>query len=309
MTARRDRNSVPVGAGRPWRAARRLIWATIGGFLLVHAGSVYAQDAALLDQDARSAFAAAGAPSPGPAQSFGGYANGCLAGALRLAATGPGWQAMRPSRNRAYGHPSLIAFVERLGASARRLGWPGVLIGDMTQPRGGPMRSGHRSHQSGIDVDIWLRAAPERVLSVTERETLGSPSMVRPDRMAVASRWTATHADILRAAAEDPETARIFVNPAIKKRLCDATSGENRDWLRKIRPWWGHDSHFHVRLHCPADSPGCVGQEPPPPGDGCDALDWWFTAEAAAPQPTGAARKPTTLADLPPACRALVGDR
>jgi penicillin-insensitive murein endopeptidase len=72
-----------------------------------------------------------------------------------------------------------------------------------------------------------------------------------------------------------------------------------------VRPWWGHHYHFHVRLACPDDSPGCVDQPPPPGGDGCDAtLDWWFTDEPW--QPSDTEPKPLLrLGDLPAACRTL----
>ena len=36
----------------------------------------------------------------------------------------------------------------------------GFSVGDMSQPRGGPMVTGHSSHQIGLDVDIWLTPMP-----------------------------------------------------------------------------------------------------------------------------------------------------
>jgi penicillin-insensitive murein endopeptidase len=76
--------------------------------------------------------------------------------------------------------------------------------------------------------------------------------------------------------------------------------------MSKIRPWWGHNYHFHVRLSCPSGDPECRGQAPPPAGDGCGReLDWWFTEEALHPPPSPPA-KPLRLADLPRACAALV---
>ena len=63
---------------------------------------------------------------------------------------------MRLSRNRNWGHPKLVEFLERLSAKGAKVGWPGLLVGDMAQPRGGPMLTGHASHQVGLDADIWL---------------------------------------------------------------------------------------------------------------------------------------------------------
>jgi penicillin-insensitive murein endopeptidase len=245
------------------------------------------------------------APTAGPPQVIGRPALGCIAGAVALPPDGPGYQAMRLSRRRTFGHPQLIGFVHALAESAQALGWHGILVGDLAQPRGGPMRSGHRSHQSGIDVDVWFTPAPARPLSLEERETLAAESVVAADgRSLVPERWTASHARLLKAAAEHPLTERIFVHAAIKKALCES-AGSDRRWLAKLRPWWGHDAHFHVRLFCPSGDGACEPGEPLPPGDGCDAsLDWWFSEEAMAelrrPRPPA---RPLTLDDLPAACR------
>src|SRR5262245_22078054 len=77
------------------------------------------------------------APTAGPAQAIGAYERGCLSGAVSLPADGPNWQVMRPSRNRAWGHPVLIALIERLAQKLpATAGWPGLLVGDIAQPRG-----------------------------------------------------------------------------------------------------------------------------------------------------------------------------
>lgn len=242
----------------------------------------------------------------------GEYARGCLAGGVELPETGPGWQAMRLSRNRNWGHPSVISFIERFSAEVQQIGWPRLYIGDISQPRGGPMRSGHRSHQLGLDVDIWLRRPSEKLLSRRQREKIGSPRVVTRNRRSVNKHWTPSHHEVLREAARDAAVARIFVNAAIKQEMCNAEpAGPDRAWLRKIRPWWGHDAHFHVRLNCPFDSPGCVAQAPIPPGDGCDeTLAWWFSQEALNPKPRPGEkpkrRRTLTLADLPQACTTVL---
>ena len=83
-----------------------------------------------------------------------------------LPINGETWQVMRLSRNRNWAHPDLVALLERLAAKARKdAGWPGILVGDMSQPRGGPMLTGHASHQVGLDADIWLTPMPNRQLS------------------------------------------------------------------------------------------------------------------------------------------------
>lgn len=266
----------------------------------------------------KHAFGARSSPTEASPASFGSYAKGCLDGGRELPVTGPEgvggapqWQAMRLSRNRNWGHPNLIAFVERLSGAAQEVGWTGLLVGDISQPRGGPMVSGHRSHQIGLDVDIWLRPGPGRELTRSEREEISSFRVTNGDDTAVTGVWTPEHLAVIRAAAYDPAVARIFVNPAIKRHMCaemDQVSDiSGRAWLRKVRPWWGHNAHFHVRLNCPVGAEDCFEQAAPPPGDGCGGtLDWWFSDEARNPKPDPKTVRPArdlTLADLPPACR------
>lgn len=261
------------------------------------------------EKPAKQLFGAQAFPAKLSARSHGSYNRGCLAGAKMLDMDGPAWQAMRLSRNRNWGHPALVAYVEKLATDAKALdGWPGLLVGDLSQPRGGPMLTGHASHQIGLDADIWMLPAPEKPLTVEEREKISSISMITDRRTLNTKTWTEGHAKLLRRAASYPQVARIFVHPVIKKALCDWAKG-NRKWLRRIRPWYGHHYHFHVRLKCPRNSKGCKNQSPPPAGDGCSAkkLAWWLSDKPYVPK-----RKPTkqprlrTLAHLPRACRAVL---
>jgi penicillin-insensitive murein DD-endopeptidase len=220
-------------------------------------------------------------PTAGAARVIGGPANGCVAGAVRLPPDGVGYQAIRLSRHRNYGHPETVAFVERLGKAAATAGLAPFYVGDMAQPRGGPMTSGHAAHENGVDVDIWFNLDPKPMLSPEAREEVELPSMVLTDKSDIdRDRFGERQVRLLRLAASDARVDRIFVHSTIKRALCQGVGGaENGDagWLHKIRPWYGHDEHFHVRLTCPASSPDCVRQAPVPPGDGCDAsLDWWF---------------------------------
>jgi len=248
-------------------------------------------------------------PAPPPTHAIGSYARGCLAGAVALPADGPGYQVMRLSRDRFYGHPRLIRFIETFAAEMRAQGWDGLLVGDLAQPRGGPMTSGHASHQIGLDADIWFQPEARR-LSDAEREDRSAVSVVAEDGKDVdPERWTDGYERLLHTAAGFPEVERIFVGAAIKQHLC-RTVGEDRGWLGKIRPWWGHVYHFHVRLRCPAEDDACKNQAPVPAGDGCDeTLAWWFSDDAKAKleRLRKLPPKPITLADLPPACRAVLG--
>ena len=187
---------------------------------------------------------------PLSAAPLGSYAKGCAAGSVALPETGPTWQAMRLSRNRNCGHPTTIDFIQKLSAKAAQLpGWNGLYIGDISQPRGGPMLSGHRSHQIGLDIDIWMLPANNLKLSRREREKISSISLRRAKGTYINDKFTPQHMEIMKAAAKDKRTARIFVFPGAKVAMSNAEKG-NRRWLRKIRPWYGHHYHFHVRLAC-----------------------------------------------------------
>ncbi len=243
-------------------------------------------------------------------RSEGSYARGCLAGGRELATTGSHWQAMRLSRNRNWGHPALIGYLERLAREAVENGdWPGLLVGDLSQPRGGPMLTGHASHQIGLDADIWLRASPGRELSRREREDISSTSVISGRTSINSEVWTERHARLIRRAASNSEVARIFVHPAIKKELCRWATGD-RSWLRVVRPWYGHHYHFHVRLACPGGSNNCRNQQPPPAGDGCGGeLNWWLSDEPYKPKPDtnpAQAARPVTINDLPDYCAVVL---
>ena len=263
---------------------------------------------ATAQQPARDLFGAVDGPSSGAPDPIGSYAKGCIAGAVQLPADGDNWQAMRLSRDRRWGDPALLSYIEALSQSVAQDGWAGLLVGDMGQARGGPMASGHASHQIGLDVDLWLEPMPGHTLSNSERENLSATSVLKAGTRQIAPKlFGEAQRMLISRAATMPGVARIFVAPGIKRALCDIT-WRDPSFLRTVRPWYGHDDHIHVRLSCPAGASGCVDQAPPPAGDGCgDDLAWWFTDEPYQPS-TDPPAPPLTLADLPRACSAVLSD-
>jgi penicillin-insensitive murein endopeptidase len=270
----------------------------------------------LVKKPAKLVFGAARLPAQLKPQAIGGYAKGCLAGGEALPFDGPHWQVMRKSRNRNWAHPAMISLVERLATDAHdQDGWNGLLVGDMAQPRGGPMLSGHASHQIGLDADVWLTPMPDHTLTDKERETISATSVVKDRKSINPKVWTESMARLIRTAANYPEVARIFVHPPIKAELCRWATGD-RAWLAKVRPYYGHNYHFHIRIKCPKDSPGCKNQATPAPkdGTGCgEELAYWMgdipwkpakPVDPNAPKPKPA--PPLTLAGLPAECRAVV---
>ena len=262
---------------------------------------------------AKELFARKLLPAAMPPRVIGFYTKGCLAGGEALPITGDTWQVMRLSRNRYWAHPDMVALVKRLSVKVHKdAGWPGILVGDMGQPRGGPTLTGHASHQVGLDADIWLTPMPDHLLSREEREETSATMAVRDDRLDVDPKvWTPGHLDLIRDAAQEPSVQRIFVNAAIKKALCREAKGD-RSWLSKVRPWWGHDYHFHIRIKCPPGSPECKGQPDQGTGEGCSKSDfaYWFKDSIIHPKPSKEPPKPPThgmtMAALPAACKAVL---
>ena len=140
-------------------------------------------------------------PAPGPAQAIGGTSAGCLQGAATLPASGPGYEVLHLGRDRRYGHPELIAFVRRLGAAAKANKLGLMVVGDLSQPRGGPTPNGHRSHQTGLDVDVGY-AAPAGLraghVTAAERERLRAPAAVDLRTHAATAVWTSKTVSVAR---------------------------------------------------------------------------------------------------------------
>lgn len=271
------------------------------------------------DSPAKQVFGRMTLPAALKPASHGYYTNGCLAGGVAMPIDGPTWQTMRLSRNRRWGHPNLIAIIEELSIRANRDGWNGILVGDISQPRGGPMLTGHRSHQVGLDADLWLTPMPNKRMTYEERENTSAISILKNGTPYVNDRrWNRSYERLLYHAASFREVERVLVHPGIKKKLCDTVKGD-RTWLRKIRPVYGHHYHFHVRLRCQGGSAACKSQNPPPNDTGCGApLKWWFdvalapkkksSKKTAKKKSTTKPKKPKviTLADLPNQCQQVV---
>ena len=264
---------------------------------------------------AKVLFGAQTSPAKLKTEAIGFYSKGCLSGAQTLPMTGPTWQVMRPSRDRNWGTPQIISFLEQISAEAKaKAGWNGFLVGDMAQPRGGPMLTGHESHQIGLDADVWFTPMPDHVLTTEERENMVPKEMVIDHRTLNPDTWTESRAELIKTVASDPRVERIFVHPPIKKELCRWSGGKGA-WLAKVRPLYGHTFHFHIRIKCPEGMTTCKPQGAPRPEDGTGCgkeLAYWMSdapwvhkkPPPNAPKPKPA--PPLTLAGLPAQCRAVI---
>ncbi len=273
------------------------------------------------EQLAAKLFSQKDLPTAGPASPIGTYARGCAAGNVELPETGPTWQAMRLSRNRNWGNPVLVSYLEDLSQQVTAFGWKGLYIGDMGNPRGGPMISGHASHQMGLDADVWFLPPARLDLSVKQREKISSISIRTDDQLSVNENWNDSYREVLKAAASDPRVDRIFVAAAIKLEMCKTATAADTKWLQHIRPEANHQDHFHVRLKCPPGSPLCETQKPTVSelskgGSGCDeTLAYWVSDAYLHPKPVkNPGPKPPhkkgpkefTMADLPAQCSAVL---
>jgi penicillin-insensitive murein endopeptidase len=266
-------------------------------------------------------FSAKPEPTSGASIPIGAYGRGCASGNVELPETGPTWQAMRLSRNRNWGNPTTVAYLEELSAAVQSAGWRGLYIGDIGNPRGGPMNSGHASHQMGLDVDIWF-SKPDRLdHSRKERENMSAISIRSDDQLSVNGNYDPSYAQVLKLAASDPRVDRIFVAAAIKIEMCKSATAADKAWLQKIRPEANHQDHMHVRLKCPKGSPLCEKQKPTVSdlskgGSGCDdTLMYWVSDAYLHPKPSKTPAKPQPhkkgarellLSDLPEQCAAVL---
>lgn len=274
-------------------------------------------------------------PAPNGPVAIGNYGHGCLLGGQAIQSPGL-WELMHPSRHRYFGHPDMQSFLQYLADKNGRLA-----VGDIAQPAGGPTPSDHVAHTNGLDVDIRYEILPKKkkysqddlekheavVVAVNQpRESKGQYHL---ESHMISGMWNDTLSKLLKTAAEYPRTDRIFVSPPIKKEMCAifGKSGNYPSWLLKIRPWFEHDDHFHVRLKCPDNSPACEKQAPPPvqAGDatkvGCAGkdIDWWtsqktkdsyladWIKESQHPEPPSLSPKWLKAMDkLPDACKQVL---
>lgn len=148
-------------------------------------------------------------------------------------------------------------------------------VGDLSNRNGG-LAQGHDSHQNGLDGDIVYLRRDHHVQSPAapdwDEDFVGT---TKP----TANFNTERNFALFKELVKTTPVARIFVDVAIKKQLCEyaKSSGELKDpqsieTLRRLRPQDLHRTHFHVRISCPVADRECTPQSAPAKGDGCDDL-------------------------------------
>ncbi len=151
---------------------------------------------------------------------------------------------------------TIVAALEDFRA---RSGYGGRLyVSALSRPRGGKL-GGHRSHQTGRDVDIRLPL----------REELPQALAPRPSRR--VDFRALMH--LVQAFADTGEVVHIFLDYKLQRRLYRAgvemgldeqTLGDLMQWPRGsrasrglVRDSHGHDDHIHVRVRCGPAEPEC----------------------------------------------------
>jgi penicillin-insensitive murein endopeptidase len=122
---------MPALRARAASLAALLLCAAAAGFAIRPAAAQDEGEGGGGDPQQAALWAAEALPSPGAPEVIGSYTNGCIAGAASLPAEGIGFQTIRLSRNRYWGHPNLVAFIERLGHATDAAGLPPILVADM----------------------------------------------------------------------------------------------------------------------------------------------------------------------------------
>lgn len=245
------------------------------------------------------------------ARIYGSYNLGCIDGAVVVSDKEQTFQLQRWGVTRNYVHPMMADYIFDLVKRAKKAGLPPLIFGDMSRPYGGPIGPGstHASHETGLDLDIPFDFALPRK-SAYELQHPEDVYIVKGRKIQKA--FTPTVATLIKTAATDPRVERIFVAPMIKKQMCLLYEGKGQKgddmFLQRLRPWFGHQAHMHVRLKCPSDSPECINQKPAPTGTGCgDELTSWFLPPPPKdPNAKPAPKKKKVKPELPLKCQILL---
>ncbi|MFO7566903.1 MAG: penicillin-insensitive murein endopeptidase [Enhygromyxa sp.] len=203
-------------------------------------------------------------PPPKTGQSRGRVDQGSLAQPDQLPES-RAYHLRRPPRTFATAH--LIEHTQRAVEAVHALGIAKheLAIGDLSDQDGGPLE-GHRTHQSGRDVDLGFYFV-QRPKDYPEQFVEGSA-----DKLDVDATWALLEHLVLTA--DQPGGVElIYLDYDIQRLLYPAAQRDG--WTaeelgrvfeypdgrkapgRIVRHLWNHHDHLHVRFRCPPGDGGC----------------------------------------------------
>lgn len=181
-------------------------------------------------------------------ESIGGYSSGCLKGSSQLPVNGVGFETVNRHRRRYYGHPLLISSIQNWGHVMESQWQSRIIVGDISQPVGGPSTKGHKSHQIGLDADLRFylieKKSESEVFPVWDNENnIETPSLVEYKKIVEAGKtkytveflekyWNQKTIELLTLVGQEPKIERILMNAPIKKFLCMRLVQKNNQLLK-----------------------------------------------------------------------------
>lgn len=194
----------------------------------------------------------------------GSVSNGSLRNAFRVPQRGFGYEFVNAGTN--YTTDELGFGLMHIAAEFKQAnaGHPGITFGDASDHNGGAL-GGHKSHQRGLDVDIYFAVTDANNRPVVNRSFISFDANGRSRsglRFDDKRNW-----DLLKRMLESPYFGRevqfVFIDSVLKSRVLraakselDAASGAERDRLRNLYQRANavmlhephHGNHFHLRI-------------------------------------------------------------
>ena len=149
---------------------------------------------------------------------------------------------------------------------AKHKGVHDVAVGDISSEHGGKLR-GHKSHQSGRDVDLGLYFKKQR--------KKGPRAFISANRHKIdhAPNWTLLEA-LVSKSRKSSLVNYVFLDYGVQKDLYQwakkkGVKQQTLDWMFQyprgrramrgiIRHEPGHADHYHIRFKCPPDDEHCI---------------------------------------------------
>lgn len=209
-------------------------------------------------------------------KAVGFYTDGKIEKATLLPEKGEAFQQVYTERDTHWGTGMIVSMIENASEYLVTKWYPGtvVMIGDVAKKFGGDIGT-HASHQSGLDADIPYIGNKGFDRVIANGEVKSSFDYMK--------NWQFLRLIANQKIVQDGRTTtvlnRVFMNPVIHKGFCAWAQKSDllknpldQEIMSRIRPWEGHDKHFHVRLKCSPHYPACRNQQEPAkfnPNDPC----------------------------------------